>query len=480
MRSGYDPGVSEQPTRRATPWARLAGVAALGILGGLLALALAPPPHRAAGPGELSLRAVPSRAGTSALALPPFGEVTASTHRVPMRFEVRIDRIDLTALEHTLSSADPEATLRDDVESAIVPLLRAAALRSIVVATLGGLVAVALLPRRAPHRFLVGGGSAALVVTTLLVGSWATYDATAFRNVRFVGPLERAPALLQAAQRDVGDLSQVRDRVQVLSRQVSRMYAAVESKPVTGTTAILHVSDIHSNPLGVEVVQQLATAFDVDAVLDTGDLTSFGNPLESRITSLVDDIEVPYLFVPGNHDATATRMRIAATPGVKLLDGTIARVHGVRILGVADPTFTATNETSTKQGNEARIADAPRVAQLVRTTRPDVLAVHDERHASDCYGEVPVIVSGHLHRRRDRTIDGTRALVVGSTGATGLGAFTVDTGRPYEAEVLRFDGSDLVAIDYVRLDGVTGEFSVQRRLVTQHPEVPSLTRPGLS
>ena len=47
--------------------------------------------------------------------------------------------------------------------------------------------------------------------------------------------------------------------------------------------------------------------------------------------------------------------------------------------------------------------------------------------------------------------------------------------------MLRFDSGELVAIDYVTLDGVSGEFSVQRRLVTEHlEEKPSLTRPGPS
>ncbi len=67
--------------------------------------------------------------------------------------------------------------------------------------------------------------------------------------------------------------------------------------------SILHVSDIHLNPLGVEIVRQLATQFQVDAVLDTGDLTSFGSPVEARIGDLIAGIPVPYYLAPGNHDS---------------------------------------------------------------------------------------------------------------------------------------------------------------------------------
>jgi hypothetical protein len=80
-------------------------------------------------------------------------------------------------------------------------------------------------------------------------------------------------------------------------------------------------------------------------------------------------------------------------------------------------------------------------------------------------GWVPVVVAGHTHERSSSSEDGTTFLTVGSTGATGLGSFMVDTRAAYEAEVLRFDGSRLVAVDYVTLRGVSGEFTVERQVV---------------
>lgn len=458
--------------RRALP---LVAFAVAGVLGGLLALALAPAARADVGPGQMSLRAVAGR-GVSALALPPFGEVTAGTHGAPVRLELRVEQVDLERLQQLFETADPEEALRADVEAGLAPLLHAFAFRSLVAALVGGLLVGAVLPRRAPHRFALCAGSSVVVVAGLLGWTWASYDTAAFERSRFVGPIERAPALLEAAQGQLGGLAEVRDRVAVLSEQISALYAAVESDPVPETTTrILHVSDLHSNPLGVEIVQQLAVALDVDAVLDTGDLTSFGNPVEARVADLIDDLDVPYLFVPGNHDSPANRAALAATPGVRLLDGEVVTVEEVRIVGVPDPTFTASNEVSTEQGNARRLARAGLVADRVRATRPDVLAVHDERHGSESYGLVPVLVTGHTHARDDRVVDGTRVLTVGSTGATGIGAFTVDTGHPYEAELLRFDRRRLVAIDYVTLDGVTGEFAVDRRLVT---DTISATPPG--
>jgi predicted phosphodiesterase len=225
------------------------------------------------------------------------------------------------------------------------------------------------------------------------------------------------------------------------------------------------VSDLHSNPLGLEVVEQLATSFDVDAVLDTGDLTSFGNPLEARVTSLIDDVGVPYLLVPGNHDSDANRAAFAAVPAITLLDGDVAEVGEVRILGIGDPTFTADNQVSTEEANRRKDELSPGVLALVRRDEPDLLAVHDLRQAEDVPGWVPVVVAGHTHERSSTEEEGTILMTVGSTGATGLGSFLVETQLAYEAQVLRFDGARLVAVDYVTLRGVSGDFTVQRQVI---------------
>ena len=476
-KAGYDATMSRLGRGRVL---RVLSVALFGALGGLAALALAPTQSGHVGPGDMSVRALPSLRGTSSLALPPFGEVTANTHGAPVRLVLRVDRLRIDALQATLAAEDPEETLRRDVERQLRPLLRDFVGRSLLAALVGGLLAAAVLPRRAPHRFIVAGASSVTLVSGLLVWSWASYDVDAFSRAHFVGPVERAPALLEAVQGQIDGLSGVRDRVEVLSRQVSAIYGAVESTEVIdeSTTSILHVSDVHSNPLGLEIVQQLATAFDVDAVLDTGDLTSFGNPVEARIVDLIADLDVPYLFVPGNHDSAQNRAAIAAAPGVTLVDGQVVEVDEVRILGIADPTFTADNQITRDEGNERRLSRAGLVADRVRALRPDVLAVHDERLGSASSGLVPVLVAGHTHQRDDRVVDGTRILTVGSTGATGLGALTVETDLAYEAQLLRFDGDRLVAVDYVTLDGVSGAFDVDRRLVVEEPG-PVIDRPGV-
>ena len=74
-------------------------------------------------------------------------------------------------------------------------------------------------------------------------------------------------------------------------------------------------------------------------------------------------------------------------------------------------------------------------------------------------GEVPLVICGDIHERSEREEEGTRVLTVGSTGATGLGSFTVEEDRPYEAEILHFVDGRLVSLDYVTVKGPTGAFT---------------------
>ncbi len=152
-------------------------------------------------------------------------------------------------------------------------------------------------------------------------------------------------------------------------------------------------------------------------------------------------------------------------PNVTVLDRSVVDIDGVRVLGVADPTFTADNRVGTAEATAEKQRQAADVARLTTARRPDVLAVHDVALAGAVAGDVPLVVSGHSHKRGDVVRDGTRFLSVGSTGATGLGSFTVAAQLDYEAEVLHFSGGRLVAVDYVSLGGVGGGFRIDRTIV---------------
>lgn len=455
------PAVPERPAR----WLLVCLVLLVGAAAAVATLRMTSPVRATVGPGTVEVGASAAEQGATEVALPPLGRIIASTHRAPLRLEVRLDGIDVERLQRSLSAPRAQQRITEAVVEDLPALLRRFVLRSLVVALVVGAVAGSLVPSRRIAHALLGAAGGFAAVGAALLWTWQGYDTDAFDEARFEGALERAPAVLEAAQRSVGDLDRVSGLVQTLSQQVAGLYAATDLGVMSGDTLILHVSDIHSNPLGLELVEQLAESFDVDAVLDTGDLTSFGNPLESRIADVIDELDVPYLLVPGNHDSAENRAAFEADTGITVLDGDTARVGQVRILGIGDPTFTADNVLSTSEANERKEELASGVLAVVRRDRPDLLAVHDLRQAGRVAGWVDTVVAGHTHERSSREDEATRFLTVGSTGATGLGSFLVETQLPYEAQVLRFDNHRLVAVDYVTLEGVDGSFTIDRRML---------------
>ncbi len=453
---------------------------ASGAVAGLIVLGPLGRTEADVGPGRVEVSASPARSGATVVELPPLGRMQAATHWAPIALTARVLAVDIDEAQRATQGADPVAQLRTEVDAALPGVLRTFVLRSLIAAAVAGALVALALPGR--HWWYAAAGAVGGLVTVggLLVATWAPYDIDAFAEPQLAGELERVPGLLVAAERNLEGIGQVRDRVEVLSSRLADLYAAsVGELPggAPGETAILHVSDLHLNPLGAELVVRLARDLQVDAVLDTGDVTSFGLPVEARFGRILAASTVPYLLVPGNHDSSANRRQMGAIEGIQVLDSEVVEVGSVRILGVADPTFTASNEVSTEEANTRKANLAGTVRRLVESTDPDLLAVHDPAQAASSTGAVPVVAAGHLHRRSERVVDGTLVLTVGSTGATGLGSFAVETTRPYEAQVLRFFDGELVAIDHLTVSGIDGAFTLERRLVDHEAEAPAVSTP---
>ena len=90
---------------------------------------------------------------------------------------------------------------------------------------------------------------------------------------------------------------------------------------------------------------------------------------------------------------------------------------------------------------------------------------------------MPLVVSGHFHEQSESIENGTRVLTVGSTGATGIGSFTVDDDLAYEGEILHFVRGELRLVDYFSLEGVSGNYRIERRIITP-PDTSDSTEPS--
>jgi putative phosphoesterase len=450
---------------------RYLAVAVIAGAASLLTTAFMPPAKRTVGPAVLAVKASPGFGRTS-LIIPPLGTVSAATHAPPLDLNVTLSELDLAALGRHLSGS-PRRELIGKMEGGLRSVALGIGIQQVFAATVVGIVAASLVAGRRIRYMLVGGASGAAVVAISLFAASASFDPDKFAEPDYTGALQYAPEVMDAVSRSPKALADLNSRFATAAERLTKLMAIVARPlpdPDEGTTALLHVSDIHSNPVGIEVARSLAKDFVVDAVIDTGDLTSFGQPIESRMGRLLERFTVPYLFVPGNHDSPSNRAELDSFESVTLLDGNVATVEDIQILGWGDPSFTASNETSTQEGNEQRESEALEVAQGVERIKPDVLATHDERLAMDSIGKVPLVLTGHTHERSFEERDGTVMLNVGSTGATGLGSFIVESERPYEAEVVYFRQGLPVAIDYISLSGLGGDFQVERRTIERSPD----------
>ena len=457
-----------KPDRRVTrPWVLKVASVLLGGLAAVLFMRFVPAVEHAVGPAEISAKGV-TGAGRTNLLIPPIGTVEVDTHLGPLSVNLSLKEIDIQRLAARLQEPAGAERLAGDIEEDLSALARRLAVRLALGGLVLGGIGLALLPHRR-RPYIIGGAAGGLAGMALLISIAATtFSVDAFEEPTFTGALERAPVVIEALNKNEISIPEVRSRLEIGATRLTDLLALLaepDLDPRADSTALLHISDIHSNPIGLEIARQLANRFEVDAVLDTGDLTNFGVALETRIADLVDGFDLPYIFVPGNHDSTAVVAAMSRLENVTVLDGDVTELDGVTILGLRDPTYSNWNAIEPEAAAEVRREYAATVAESVRGAAPDVLAVHDRRIAEESIGLVPLILSGHYHKRIMEDDRGTRMLAVGTTGASGLKSFTLEADIEYEAEILYFRAGEAVAVDYIRFEGLASNFVIERTVL---------------
>ena len=122
----------------------------------------------------------------------------------------------------------------------------------------------------------------------------ATYRPAAFSEPTYSGSLELAPKLIGPARDATDRIDDFRASLEQIVDGTVRAYTSLQTSPL-GDDAIrvLHISDIHASPLGMEFALQVARGFEADMVLDTGDITSFATPVENLIVLGIREFDVP-------------------------------------------------------------------------------------------------------------------------------------------------------------------------------------------
>jgi predicted MPP superfamily phosphohydrolase len=440
------------------------------------------------GPFRADLTLAPAVSGGTTVDIPPLGALLLDSHDGPTHLTVRLGALDQRRTEAlidnpaSISRASQSAV--DDVRSGVMRLgLRT--LASVVLVTL----LLAALVFRDTRRTAWSGGLALLVTAGSLGVAASTMRPQAIEEPRYEGLLVNAPAIVGDARRIANDYTKYAEQLQRLVGNVSQLYTTVSALPVyepaPGTTRVLHVSDMHLNPTGWQLIRTAVEQFDIDVVIDTGDITDWGSEPEASFVGSIGLLKKPYVYIRGNHDSGKTAAAVARQPNAIVLTNSTTTVAGLTVAGIGDPRFTPDKETSpagsglTKQVADQVIGAGEQLAATVRSSpRPvNIALVHDPASAGPLSGTCPLVLAGHTHARQVSTLPqqpgqmATQLMVEGSTGGAGLRGLEGEKPTPLSMSVLYFDQQKrLQAYDDITVGG-TGQSQVNlERHVVRDPK----------
>ncbi len=467
---------------RRTPVATVVLPFLLGVVLALAAVQLTAPSRGPVGPFSVEVAARLAGRGETTLAFPPFGEVAAETHpRVPLAVRFALSGVDLLELRSWVGEKSSAEVAWAAAERSLPPLAWNFVGRAAALAVLLGLAGAALL-RSGWRGYAAGALGGLMTVVALTAGVAANFDRRAFDRPRYQGALGAAPwaiGLLEKNWDKVGSLGeQMEGLAQTLSGLSDRLGALATVARPPRDLRILHVSDLHNSPVGVRFVAEAVRAFKVDGVVDTGDLTDWGTPLETDLVRGLSHLGVPYFFVPGNHDSPELLRELRRFPQARVLDGRPVAFRGLVLFGLADPA--AVRNDPEPASPDALAAEARRLSAMVEglSVRPDVVAVHNGQLAAGLVGKVPVVLHGHDHRLAVEQRPGTILIDAGTTGAAGVRGLAPHGEVPYSMALLYFSktpgGYRLKAVDTLEVKDRTAGFSLNRILVEDegNPRAP--------
>ncbi len=414
--------------------------------------------------------------GRTVLEIPPVGSLTADTHPTPIEIQITVQGVRPDVIGRQLYP-QVDSNLISNFESKSQQTLTAFAARQVAFGALGAVIIFWALARPPSIRLVRAGIYGALLVGLTLGLTLHTYDRSAFREPEYHGAIAAAPRVMHMADQLLDKLQDFQNKTDLLVSNIQILSGQVDRLSLLGTAGeesnrrVLVIADIHNNPVGLDFAQALVHHFQVDTVLDAGDLTDFGSPLEAQAAAKLADLGVPYVFAPGNHDSTGVMDFVRGLPNGLLLNGRVEDVKGIKILGSPDP-WAYVDAVTAVDADEERLLLQEQIDWLRgefdrAQTKPDILLVHHPDVARAFAGQIPILISGHTHRTGFENLEGSWHINPGSTGAAGLRGLQSASEIPYAAVIIHFDGADRTAIlaDFITYHSLSGRFTVERRLM---------------
>ncbi|MFE7572676.1 metallophosphoesterase [Streptomyces sp. NPDC057539] len=447
------------------PYARALGLFAVVLLGAWLGLLIVGSVKTPVGPMDTKMTLRPSLTGGTKINVSPLGALELSTHTAPIRLDVDVDQLDPVRSQALVEHPERLSGLQGEVSHDVMDGTTELAVRS-VVAVVSGATALGLAVYRRPRRALVAGGLALTLLAASGVGAYATWNPKSVLEPRFSGLLSSAPQVVGSARSIVNDFNVYQKELARLVTNVTKLYDAASTLPTfqpdPATLRVLHVSDIHLNPAAWHIIGSLVEQYGIHLIIDSGDTMDHGASAENTFLDPIADLDVPYVWVRGNHDSRGTQEYLRRMKNVRVLDeGRAVTVAGVRVAGSGDPQFTPDRSVEA-QGDPAERMTGIRLASALRDqqragTPAHIAVAHNPVAARETDGLVPLALSGHIHHRETQMLPhGTRLKIEGSTGGGGLRAVQNETPEKVQMSVLYLDRTTkrLQAWDEITLGGL--------------------------
>lgn len=499
-------------TIRRSPTARrwLGGllVAVVALTGSVLGLLLGARTLADVGPFQAEFRITPAWTGDTSVYIPPLGSLHLDTHDGPAHLSLRLGALDQARTQEILTNPGGVTRATETVAREVTDGVIRLGAGTAGAAVLGAMLLSALVFRNVRRVAWAGGLSLALVVGSLGLAA-GTFRLDALEEPRYEGLLVHAPALIGDVQRIADEYERYTEQLQRMVTNASVLYTAASTlqdfQPDETMIRVLHVSDLHLNPAAWSIMRTVVEQYDVDLIVDSGDIVDWGSGPESTYLNSIRLMRVPYVYVRGNHDSQQlTQARVAEQPNAVVLDDGIAEVAGLTIAGIGDPRFTPDQRTGPHTEEEARrtqetvIASGAQLAgTIIRSGEPvDIAVVHDPIAAEHLDGVVPLVLAGHRHQRMVTPVasyhqaaaeldeeeavvvdappdpSATLLMVQASTGGAGLRGLEGEHPQPLGLSVLYFNPErQLVAYDDITVGGHgLSEVTVERRVIELAPE----------
>lgn len=368
------------------------------------------------------------RQGQTVIHISPLGVVKAPTHSFPVELHLYLKKINFEELERTSStySLHELGSWQNFIFKEIKIVLFKYISLKFLLAFLLGIATSLLWPRNSLNRkeMLLLGFLNTFFLLLFFSAAFITYDNRAFSKAEYEGVVEATPLVLNFLEEGKEFVNNLRHQLVEVTGNIHILQGELEkNKPFLNEKEILrvlHVSDIHNNPAAFDFVEYVVKNYQIDMIIDTGDLVDIGTAMEvEAVSEFISKLKVSYVFIPGNHESPQAISRLKEVKNVTVLEKGVTELQGLSIAGIADPSaYSYSMEVPEENVKEDT---AKELMNLVNSHGEiDIIAAHNPDVFKYLRRDNNLLLGGHMHAPYVIKNEDYIEINAGTTGASGI------------------------------------------------------------